>query len=107
MDSRCVTNQRPLLDSGTLGAKGHVQVITQLYTTYLDYTTFNCIVEELIMQDVMKKTQITIISNDDGGDDGDRDDEDYVEDYDNIFHNHIDDNLLMDLHSVKKVFICR
>ena len=25
--SRCVTNQRPLLESGTLGAKGHVQVI--------------------------------------------------------------------------------
>ena len=24
--SRCVTNQRPLLESGTLGAKGHVQV---------------------------------------------------------------------------------
>lgn len=27
VDSRCVTNQRPLLESGTMGAKGHVQVI--------------------------------------------------------------------------------
>ena len=27
MDARCVTNQRALLESGTLGAKGHVQVI--------------------------------------------------------------------------------
>ncbi|XP_064609077.1 ubiquitin-like modifier-activating enzyme 6 [Liolophura sinensis] len=27
MDSRCVTNQRPLLESGTMGPKGHVQVI--------------------------------------------------------------------------------
>ena len=26
---RCVTNQRPLLESGTLGAKGHVQVSLQ------------------------------------------------------------------------------
>ena len=26
VDSRCVTNQRPLLESGTLGTKGHVQV---------------------------------------------------------------------------------
>ena len=26
VDSRCVTNQRPLLESGTMGAKGHVQV---------------------------------------------------------------------------------
>ena len=25
--SRCVTNQRALLESGTMGAKGHVQVI--------------------------------------------------------------------------------
>lgn len=25
--SRCVTNQKPLLESGTMGAKGHVQVI--------------------------------------------------------------------------------
>lgn len=24
--SRCITNQRPLLESGTMGAKGHVQV---------------------------------------------------------------------------------
>ncbi len=27
VDQRCVTNQRPLLESGTLGTKGHVQVI--------------------------------------------------------------------------------
>lgn len=27
MDSRCVTNQKALLESGTLGSKGHVQVI--------------------------------------------------------------------------------
>ncbi|XP_076101717.1 ubiquitin-like modifier-activating enzyme 6 isoform X1 [Mytilus galloprovincialis] len=27
VDSRCVTNQRPLLESGTMGTKGHVQVI--------------------------------------------------------------------------------
>eukprot|EP00051_Salpingoeca_urceolata_P006913 m.91570 g.91570 ORF g.91570 m.91570 type:complete len:1078 (-) comp15042_c0_seq4:33-3266(-) len=27
VDSRCVTNQKPLLESGTMGAKGHVQVI--------------------------------------------------------------------------------
>lgn len=27
MDSRCVANKRPLLESGTLGPKGHVQVI--------------------------------------------------------------------------------
>ena len=26
-DSRCVTNQRALLESGTMGTKGHVQVI--------------------------------------------------------------------------------
>ena len=25
--SRCVTNVKPLLESGTMGAKGHVQVI--------------------------------------------------------------------------------
>lgn len=32
MDSRCVTNQRPLLESGTLGPKGHVQVIIPFLT---------------------------------------------------------------------------
>ena len=26
MDDRCVANQRALLESGTMGAKGHVQV---------------------------------------------------------------------------------
>jgi len=35
--SRCVTNQKPLLESGTMGAKGHVQVIvphlTESYST--------------------------------------------------------------------------
>ena len=38
--SRCVTNQRPLLESGTMGAKGHVQVIvphmTESYTSQQD-----------------------------------------------------------------------
>lgn len=32
IDSRCVTNKRPLLESGTLGAKGHVQVIVPYKT---------------------------------------------------------------------------
>lgn len=27
MDKRCVQNKRPLFESGTLGPKGHVQVI--------------------------------------------------------------------------------
>jgi ubiquitin-activating enzyme E1-like protein 2 len=40
MDSRCVTNQKALLESGTLGSKGHVQVIiphlTESYTTTRD-----------------------------------------------------------------------
>ena len=38
--SRCVTNQKPLLESGTMGAKGHVQVIvphmTESYTSQQD-----------------------------------------------------------------------
>ncbi|ELU01065.1 hypothetical protein CAPTEDRAFT_224089 [Capitella teleta] len=40
MDSRCVTNQRPLLESGTMGSKGHVQVIvphlTESYSSQRD-----------------------------------------------------------------------
>ncbi|XP_064619138.1 ubiquitin-like modifier-activating enzyme 6 [Lineus longissimus] len=40
MDSRCVSNQRPLLESGTMGAKGHVQVIvphlTESYSSQRD-----------------------------------------------------------------------
>lgn len=32
VDSRCVTNQKPLMESGTLGAKGHVQVIIPFLT---------------------------------------------------------------------------
>lgn len=40
MDSRCVSNQKALLESGTLGAKGHVQVIvpflTESYTSTRD-----------------------------------------------------------------------
>eukprot|EP00041_Stephanoeca_diplocostata_P036480 m.1334633 g.1334633 ORF g.1334633 m.1334633 type:complete len:1101 (-) comp24875_c1_seq8:1780-5082(-) len=40
MDSRCVTAQRPLLESGTMGAKGHVQVIvphlTESYASQRD-----------------------------------------------------------------------
>ena len=32
VDSRCVANQRPLLESGTLGTKGHVQVILPFLT---------------------------------------------------------------------------
>lgn len=40
VDSRCVTNQRPLLESGTMGTKGHVQVIvphlTESYASQRD-----------------------------------------------------------------------
>jgi ubiquitin-activating enzyme E1-like protein 2 len=40
VDQRCVTNQRPLLESGTLGTKGHVQVIlphlTETYASQHD-----------------------------------------------------------------------
>ncbi|XP_065909784.1 ubiquitin-like modifier-activating enzyme 6 [Dysidea avara] len=40
MDSRCVSNQCPLIDSGTMGPKGHVQVIvphvTESYTSQQD-----------------------------------------------------------------------
>jgi ubiquitin-activating enzyme E1-like protein 2 len=40
VDSRCVTNQRPLLESGTMGTKGHVQVIvphlTECYSSQQD-----------------------------------------------------------------------
>ncbi|KAK2177102.1 hypothetical protein NP493_617g01041 [Ridgeia piscesae] len=40
VDSRCVTTQRPLLESGTMGAKGHVQVIvphlTESYASQSD-----------------------------------------------------------------------
>lgn len=32
VDGRCVTNQRPLLESGTLSTKGHVQVIVPFLT---------------------------------------------------------------------------
>ncbi|KAL6048271.1 Ubiquitin-like modifier-activating enzyme 6 [Balamuthia mandrillaris] len=32
VDGRCVTNQRPLLESGTLSTKGHVQVIVPFMT---------------------------------------------------------------------------
>ncbi|XP_039269540.2 ubiquitin-like modifier-activating enzyme 6 [Styela clava] len=32
MDTRCVANQRPLLESGTMGPKGHVQIITPFVT---------------------------------------------------------------------------
>jgi len=32
MDQRCVTNQRPLLESGTLGPKGHTQIIVPFLT---------------------------------------------------------------------------
>jgi len=32
VDSRCVTNQKPLLESGTLSTKGHVQVIVPFIT---------------------------------------------------------------------------
>ncbi len=38
--SRCVTNRKPLMESGTLGAKGHVQVIvpdlTETYSNQQD-----------------------------------------------------------------------
>ncbi|XP_065836333.1 ubiquitin-like modifier-activating enzyme 6 [Oscarella lobularis] len=40
VDSRCVTNQRALLESGTMGAKGHVQVVvphmTESYSSQQD-----------------------------------------------------------------------
>ncbi|GFO14677.1 ubiquitin-like modifier-activating enzyme 6 [Plakobranchus ocellatus] len=40
MDGRCVTNQKALMESGTMGAKGHVQVIvphlTESYTSQQD-----------------------------------------------------------------------
>ncbi|CAG5125849.1 unnamed protein product [Candidula unifasciata] len=40
VDGRCVTNQRPLMESGTMGTKGHVQVIvphvTESYTSQQD-----------------------------------------------------------------------
>jgi ubiquitin-activating enzyme E1-like protein 2 len=43
MDSRCVSNQKALLESGTLGAKGHVQVIvphlTESYNSQRDPET--------------------------------------------------------------------
>ena len=32
MDSRCVANKKPLLESGTLGPRGHVQVILPYLT---------------------------------------------------------------------------
>nr|BEH82873.1 ubiquitin/FAT10-activating enzyme [Halocynthia roretzi] len=32
VDSRCVTNQRPLVESGTMGPKGHVRVIVPFLT---------------------------------------------------------------------------
>jgi len=32
VDGRCVTNQRPLIDSGTLGTKAHVQVVVPFLT---------------------------------------------------------------------------
>ncbi|EDV26442.1 uncharacterized protein TRIADDRAFT_54436 [Trichoplax adhaerens] len=42
MDGRCVSNQRPLLDSGTTGPKGHVQVILPFETeTYSDQRDAN------------------------------------------------------------------
>ena len=40
MDERCVQNQKPLFDSGTLGTKGHTQVIipfkTKSYNDFID-----------------------------------------------------------------------
>lgn len=32
VDRRCVSNKKPLLESGTLGPKGHVQVIIPFVT---------------------------------------------------------------------------
>ena len=46
--SRCITNQRPLLESGTMGAKGHVQVIvpymTESYSSQVSWDIFYCLV---------------------------------------------------------------
>ena len=41
VDGRCVTNLRPLLESGTMGAKGHVQVddVSLSLSLSLTYTT--------------------------------------------------------------------
>ncbi|XP_071359280.1 ubiquitin-like modifier-activating enzyme 6 [Trachinotus anak] len=40
VDSRCVSNQRPLLDSGTMGTKGHTEIIvpnlTESYNSHRD-----------------------------------------------------------------------
>lgn len=45
MDRRCIENKRPLLQSGTLGPKGHVQVIipflTQSYASQADPNDLN------------------------------------------------------------------
>ncbi|XP_078287431.1 ubiquitin-like modifier-activating enzyme 6 [Rhinoraja longicauda] len=40
VDSRCVSNQRPLLDSGTMGTKGHTEIVvpklTESYNSHRD-----------------------------------------------------------------------
>ncbi|KAF3687627.1 Ubiquitin-like modifier-activating enzyme 6 [Channa argus] len=40
VDSRCISNQRPLLDSGTMGTKGHTEIIvpnlTESYNSHRD-----------------------------------------------------------------------
>ncbi len=45
MDGRCIENKRPLLQSGTLGPKGHVQVIipykTESYASQADPNDLN------------------------------------------------------------------
>ena len=40
VDGRCVTNLRPLLESGTMGAKGHVQVPYLWLTLNLSHLYF-------------------------------------------------------------------
>ena len=43
--SRCVTNQRALLESGTLGTKGHVQVIVpHLTESYSSQVRHSCVI---------------------------------------------------------------
>ena len=45
--SRCVTSQRPLLESGTMATKGHVQVIvphlTESYTSQVSVCVCVCV----------------------------------------------------------------
>ena len=54
--SRCVTNQRPLLESGTMGTKGHVQVIVPHLTE-----SYGSQVSNHRNQRVIKGTKVTAV----------------------------------------------